>query len=142
MNPKIALTSRGRESGADGSTEFEMTPTRTDVGTPGARTRFDSFAASYEELHALSIKLTGEEPEYFAAYKASYIARKVASGRCRLLDCGCGIGMLSRQLKLHLAQARIDGCDPSQEILDRVDQALLAQGIFTANPILLAGITT
>ena len=95
---------------------------------------FDSFAASYEELHARNIRITGEEPEYFAAYKASYVARKLAPTVARLLDYGCGIGMLSRQLKLHLPQAQIDGFDPSRDSLGRIDGALLAQGVFTSDP--------
>ncbi len=114
-----------------------MTPRGADVSTPGAASQFESFAANYEALHARSIKLTGEEPEYFAAYKASYIARKLGSGRRSVLDYGCGIGMLSRQLKCRLPHARIDGFDPSQESLDRVDSSLRDQGVFTSNPGLL-----
>lgn len=114
-----------------------MTPAGSAVDIAEAQAEFDSFAANYEELHARSIRLTGEEPEYFAAYKASYIAREQASGRCHLLDYGCGIGMLSRQLKFRLPQASIDGFDPSRESLDRVSRSLLVQGIFTSNPSLL-----
>jgi 2-polyprenyl-3-methyl-5-hydroxy-6-metoxy-1,4-benzoquinol methylase len=110
-----------------------MTVTGSDVGNLQARAEFDSFAASYEKLHAHSIRLTGEEPEYFAAYKASYITHKLASGPYRVLDYGCGIGMLSRQLKLRLPQAQVDGFDPSQESLGRVDPSLLAEGVFTAD---------
>jgi 2-polyprenyl-3-methyl-5-hydroxy-6-metoxy-1,4-benzoquinol methylase len=110
-----------------------MTVTKSHIGNLQARVEFDSFAASYEKLHAHSIRLTGEEPEYFAAYKASYIASKLASGPCRVLDYGCGIGMLSRQLKLRLPQAQVDGFDPSQESLGRVDPSLLAEGVFTSD---------
>jgi 2-polyprenyl-3-methyl-5-hydroxy-6-metoxy-1,4-benzoquinol methylase len=95
---------------------------------------FDSFAANYEELHARSVRITGEEPEYFAAYKASYVARRLTSGVTRVLDYGCGIGMLSRQLKLHLPQAQIDGFDPSRDSLGRMERALLTQGVFTSDP--------
>jgi 2-polyprenyl-3-methyl-5-hydroxy-6-metoxy-1,4-benzoquinol methylase len=110
-----------------------MTVTGSDIGKLKACAEFDSFAASYKRLHAQSIRLTGEEPEYFAAYKASYIARKLASGPCRVLDYGCGIGMLSRQLKLRLPHAQVDGFDPSQESLGRVDRSLLAEGVFTSD---------
>ena len=107
---------------------------------PGSATqaKFDSFAAKYEEIHAHNIKLTGEAPEYFAAYKASYIARSLPSAPCRVLDYGCGIGTLSRHLKRRIARIQIDGFDPSEESLAHVDPDLLAQGTFTSDPRSLA----
>ena len=35
---------------------------------------FDAVASNYRELVDESIQMTGENSEYFAAYKASYIA--------------------------------------------------------------------
>ena len=95
---------------------------------------FDSYAARYEELLTHSIKFSGENPKYFAAYKASYIGRLLISEPCRVLDYGCGIGMLSRQLKLRFPNAQVDGFDPSLESIARVDTTLLAQGTFTSDP--------
>lgn len=91
---------------------------------------FDSYAGQYEELLAHSIKISGEKPEYFAAYKASYLSRLVPSDIGRVLDYGCGIGMLSTQLKLQFPKAQVDGFDPSPGSLARVDSALRAQGSF------------
>ena len=98
---------------------------------------FDSVAGNYEELHAQSIRVTGEQPEYFAAYKASYIARLLPSRPCRVLDYGCGIGMLAHHLKRTVSEVQIDGFDPSSASLARVRQELLAQGVFTSDLKLL-----
>ena len=38
---------------------------------------FDEYAERYEALHAASIAITGEGPEYFAEYKIRDIARAV-----------------------------------------------------------------
>jgi len=98
---------------------------------------FDSVAGNYEELHAQSIRVTGEQPEYFAAYKASYIARLLPSRPCRVLDYGCGIGMLAHHLKQNFPEAQVDGFDPSSASLSRVKPNLLAQGTFTSELKLL-----
>ena len=98
---------------------------------------FDSVASNYEELHAQSIRVTGEQPEYFAAYKASYIARLLPSRPCRVLDYGCGIGMLAHHLKRKVSEVQIDGFDPSSASITRVRQELLAQGVFTSDLKLL-----
>lgn len=108
-----------------------MNPSRGKELFPTAE--FDSYAARYEELLSHSIKFSGENPEYFAAYKASYLRRLLPSAASRVLDYGCGIGMLSRQLKLHFPKAQVDGFDLSLESLARIDPALLAQGTFISD---------
>lgn len=95
---------------------------------------FDFYADQYEELLAHSIKISGEKPEYFAAYKASYLARMVPDGVRRVLDYGCGIGMLSTQLKLQFPEAQVDGFDPSPGSIARINPSLLAQGSFESDP--------
>ncbi|HEV2247939.1 MAG TPA: methyltransferase domain-containing protein [Terriglobia bacterium] len=86
---------------------------------------FDSYAEKYEELLAHSIKLSGEKPEYFAAYKADYLARLAPQDIRRVLDYGCGIGMLTNQLRLRFPDAQVDGFDPSPGSLARIDSSLL-----------------
>lgn len=95
---------------------------------------FDKYAANYTEIVSDSIRLTGESSDYFAAYKADYIARKIAPRPgARLLDYGCGVGLLSAHIKKRLATVRIDGFDVSKDSVDQVEQALLCQGTFTTN---------
>lgn len=93
---------------------------------------FDAFAENYEELVGSSIRITGESPDYFIHYKADYIARKMAPVGGKLLDYGCGVGLLSLHLKLRFAATRVDGFDSSKESLQRVNSSLLSQGIFTS----------
>jgi 2-polyprenyl-3-methyl-5-hydroxy-6-metoxy-1,4-benzoquinol methylase len=92
---------------------------------------FDTYAQNYKELVSDSVRITGESWEYFAAYKAAYIARRVPVRLgAKALDYGCGIGLLSKHLKLCLGGVRIDGFDPSHESLAQIDESLLQQGVF------------
>ncbi|MGH9496877.1 MAG: class I SAM-dependent methyltransferase [Candidatus Sulfotelmatobacter sp.] len=93
---------------------------------------FDAFAENYQDLVGSSVRITGESSDYFTQYKADYIARAIAPIGGKLLDYGCGVGLLSLHLKSRFAAARIDGFDPSKESLQRVDPALLSQGVFTS----------
>lgn len=93
---------------------------------------FDAFAENYEELVGSSVRITGESSDYFTQYKADYIARKMAPIGGKILDYGCGVGLLSGHLKLRFPGTRVDGFDPSKESLQRVDSSLLAQGVFTS----------
>jgi 2-polyprenyl-3-methyl-5-hydroxy-6-metoxy-1,4-benzoquinol methylase len=93
---------------------------------------FDPFSESYKELVTRSVRVSGEPLEYFAAYKASYLARRFPTAKMdTVLDYGCGIGALAEALSVLLPTARIDGFDPSQQSLDRVAPQLLAQGTFS-----------
>ena len=48
---------------------------------------FDKFADEYRDLHAANIKLSGEDPEYFAEYKVADIAAELARAACRRAHC-------------------------------------------------------
>jgi SAM-dependent methyltransferase len=117
---------------------------RWEVANPSAQTRpagqesflstFDGFASNYRQLVNESVRITGESYDYFAAYKADYIARRVAPAATgKLLDYGCGVGLLSRHLRVRLPKLRIDGFDISQESVARVDSSLQSQGTFTSS---------
>ena len=94
---------------------------------------FDAVASNYRELVDESIQMTGENSEYFAAYKASYIARNVVKpGVGKILDYGCGVGQLAMQLKRRLPEKQIDGFDVSETSLERIEPALRSQGVFTS----------
>jgi 2-polyprenyl-3-methyl-5-hydroxy-6-metoxy-1,4-benzoquinol methylase len=95
---------------------------------------FDTFAANYQDLVRDSVRLTGESSDYFAAYKAEYIARRIAPRQgSTVLDYGCGIGLLSKHLQNRLPGTRVDGFDVSQDSIGRVDPTLRSQGTFTSN---------
>jgi 2-polyprenyl-3-methyl-5-hydroxy-6-metoxy-1,4-benzoquinol methylase len=97
-------------------------------------TEFDGVAANYRELVDHNVRVTGESSDYFAAYKAEYVARKIAPrAEGRLLDYGCGVGLLSRHLKDRLGALRIDGFDVSKDSVSRVDADLRRQGTFSTS---------
>lgn len=101
--------------------------------------QFDQFAGDYKQVLDQSIAVSGEDSSYFAEYKAQYLARILGSTFAgKVLDFGCGVGLLSSFLKKHLPSARLDGFDVSNESLARVEQALSTAGVFTSDEHLLA----
>jgi 2-polyprenyl-3-methyl-5-hydroxy-6-metoxy-1,4-benzoquinol methylase len=97
---------------------------------------FDAVASNYEQLVDGSIGITGENSDYFAAYKARYVANHVADAsdgsEVKVLDYGCGVGLLSGHLKQCLPHKQIDGFDVSQSSLLRIDPFLRSEGVFTS----------
>jgi SAM-dependent methyltransferase len=95
---------------------------------------FNAFASGYRELVDQSVRFTGESSAFFAAYKANYVARKVVlQAGCKVLDYGCGVGLLSQELKKALNGVRVDGFDPSADSLSQVDGGLRREGTFTSS---------
>ncbi|HVN41255.1 MAG TPA: class I SAM-dependent methyltransferase [Steroidobacteraceae bacterium] len=81
---------------------------------------FDKYAARYRELHAGNIGASGEEPEYFSAYKARDLALELAQRQAvapRVLDFGSGIGTLVPFLRQHVPDAAIVCVDVSRQSL-------------------------
>lgn len=94
-------------------------------------TEFDQYSRKYQELLDKSVRIAGETGEYFAAYKATFIAEHVAPrADCRILDYGCGTGLVTLQLKKTLPKACVDGYDVSRESLAEVDPAVRSRGTF------------
>ncbi len=99
---------------------------------------FDQFAADYKTILDDSLKLSGEDGTYFAQYKAKYIARLVGVGFSgKVLDYGCGIGLLSGAVKEYLPKATVDGYDVSSVSIEKVPAPLKQQGAFTADAKML-----
>ena len=109
----------------------------TTTSEPTARSRsaeFDAVAANYRQMVDENVQITGENSDYFATYKASYIARNVirGEGSGKILDYGCGVGLLVRHLKRCLPDMQVDGYDISTSSLERIDPDLRKQGVFTS----------
>jgi SAM-dependent methyltransferase len=83
---------------------------------------FDQFADEYYALHADNIKLSGEDPEYFARYKIEEVRRRWdAASRpepAAVLDFGSGIGNSIPHLARFFPSATLVGLDVSQKSLD------------------------
>ena len=81
---------------------------------PQNQAEFDAVAGDYDRLHRENIKLSGEDPEYFARYKLDVLRRILGDGFAEpVLDFGCGIGNLTKFLVE--AFPRVHGYDPSSE---------------------------
>src|SRR5271154_618703 len=107
--------------------------TRADRGLKRAAVEFDAFASSYNEHLNHSVRISGDTSDYFAAYKAAFIARKIAPNGGKLLDYGCGIGLLAGHLKRSFPNVQIDGFDVSQDCVGQIDKSLAQRGVFTSD---------
>ncbi len=100
---------------------------------------FDHFAGDYERILDQSVAGSGEDSAYFSEYKALYLQRLLTpafSGK--VLDFGCGVGLLSGFLKKHLPAIHIDGFDVSRESIQAINPALTEQGLFTSDTVQLS----
>lgn len=98
------------------------------------KTQFDRFAGDYERILTKSVAASGEDSAYFSEYKALYLKRVLTSTFSgKILEFGCGIGLLSGFLKKHLPAIRIDGFDVSHDSIQKVNPVLVGQGFFTSD---------
>jgi len=99
-----------------------------------AAAEFDKYAENYEDILNASLAASGEGPEFFARYKARYIARRLSHQFAgKILDFGCGIGLLAGFVKEELPRSTVHGYDPSEASIEQVNPALAAQGRFAAD---------
>jgi 2-polyprenyl-3-methyl-5-hydroxy-6-metoxy-1,4-benzoquinol methylase len=95
---------------------------------------FDEFAKNYKSIQNENIKLTGEDWGYFLQNKARFAARQLPGNFAgNILDFGCGIGGLSRELKKLFPSAVVDGFDVSADSIREVSTDLKAQGTYTSD---------
>jgi 2-polyprenyl-3-methyl-5-hydroxy-6-metoxy-1,4-benzoquinol methylase len=93
---------------------------------------FDRFAGRYTSILDRSVGSGGAD--YFATIKASYLAALLPEGRpAKILDYGCGVGLVSSQLAHAVPDAVLHGFDPSAESIAQVPEQLRARGRFSAN---------
>jgi SAM-dependent methyltransferase len=82
---------------------------------------FDKFAEEYRDMHAANIRLSGEDPEYFAEYKvvdiAAELAREGAVARSAL-DFGAGVGYSVPFFARHLPTTKVTCLDVSRKSLE------------------------
>ena len=81
---------------------------------------FDRVADQYALLHRRSIAASGEDPEFFARYKARDAQREAARAGVAVravLDFGCGVGNSWPHLARCFPQARLAGADVSRRSL-------------------------
>jgi SAM-dependent methyltransferase len=79
---------------------------------------FDKFAAEYWDLHAANIRLSGEDPDYFAQYKVAEVARDrpaLTTARAQILDFGAGTGNAVRFFRKQFPDAALTCLDVSKK---------------------------
>jgi SAM-dependent methyltransferase len=83
---------------------------------------FDKFAEEYLASHRENLRISGEEPDYFARYKLDELRRRWDQKRlpepADVLDFGCGIGASLPWLAKAFPQARLRGVDVSARSLE------------------------
>lgn len=85
------------------------------------KTKFDSYAKSYNDLHAETVKIIGEDPDYFAGYKIAYLREKEQDGQV-VFDFGCGVGNCLPHLVEKFPCSTIHGADISADSLEQAKQ--------------------
>lgn len=81
---------------------------------------FDAYVDEYEAQHAASVKLSGEGPDFFAAYKAAETARVMAGAGLaprRIMDFGAGRGNCIAHLQREFPDAALTALDVSARSL-------------------------
>jgi len=82
---------------------------------------FDKFAEEYLATHATNIRISGEEPDYFARAKIDEVGRRWAALKSAepdaILDFGAGIGNTLPFLAKRFPGAAITGVDVSEKSL-------------------------
>lgn len=98
---------------------------------------FDEYAERYEEIHDRnSAKYFGEKSDYFVQVKVEILVRELRAMRfpmdgLRVLDVGCGTGLLEEAVAAASVDWEMTGVDISQKSLD------IARGKFAPDAVRL-----
>lgn len=91
------------------------------------RPEFDDYAKDYRSLHADNVRISGEDPDFFASYKVFDTARFITSlgfrKDLRILDFGAGIGNSIPFFKEFLPNAVLTCTDVSTNSLQMAMQS-------------------
>ncbi len=82
---------------------------------------FDQFAQNYEDVHAKSIALSGEESIFFVELKIKLLREyfeERATTNLKILDYGCGTGRAASFVKRYFPQSSFIGVDPSPKSIE------------------------
>lgn len=93
-----------------------------------SQAEFDAYVDAYEAQHAQSVRLSGEDPEFFAEYKAIEAARAMAAAGLapqRIMDFGAGRGNCIAHLQRAFPDAALTALDvSSRSLTDCVGRAI------------------
>lgn len=95
---------------------------------------FDKFSDSYKDVLDSTVSISGDGSEYFTEYKARYLATQTGAGFAgKILDFGCGVGLLSTFIREYLPNSRLDGFDPSSDCVNAISKQIVEEGVFTSD---------
>lgn len=96
---------------------------------------FDQYAEEYTNLHRANIRISGEDPAFFAAYKAGYMAAWLGDDArtkpLSILDFGCGVGNTITHLRKGFPAASLHGADLSGESIRLATQSHFQEATFS-----------
>jgi 2-polyprenyl-3-methyl-5-hydroxy-6-metoxy-1,4-benzoquinol methylase len=99
-----------------------------------ASPQFDAVAQTYKKSLDESITISGEHGEYFAELKARHIATLMGREfQGKVLDFGCGVGLMSQFFAQHLPFSRLHGYDISEMSIEKIDPRVASHGKFTSD---------
>ncbi|QDH33930.1 class I SAM-dependent methyltransferase [Porphyrobacter sp. YT40] len=85
-----------------------------------SQAEFDAYVDEYDAQHAQSVRLSGEDPDFFAEYKAKEAARVAAAAGLaprRIMDFGAGRGNCIAHLQNAFPEAALTALDVSARSL-------------------------
>lgn len=86
---------------------------------------FDCYAKNYQFINDKQLKPTGETSSYFAELKVKNLIEwypDLINREIKILDFGCGDGLMTSFLKFYFPKAKIYGIDPSSKIIGTAQQ--------------------
>lgn len=88
---------------------------------------FDDIAPKYRDIHNENLKVTGLSTDFFAEKKIQIIAQdNPQANNLKILDFGCGDGILEIYLNKYLPACSVFGIDPSEKsILEAKNKKLI-----------------
>lgn len=78
---------------------------------------FDEFAHNYADMAGDNTKFFASDYDYFGRYRCNIIKRLIGDAVGAILDYGCGVGLGVAALRDVFPQARVVGCDLSEDSL-------------------------
>ena len=95
---------------------------------------FEKVADKYKDLVNKSLVIPNNEVDYFAEYRAKYLLRILGKDFYgKILDYGCGIGIMSRHIKNNFEKSELHGFDISEESIKNIPNIMKKNGRFVTS---------